>query len=292
MNLVFHQAALGDFVLTFPLLRALPDGTTMVAPWSKAALAAKVFRGVTPMDIELWEFTRLHASGGPTSLSPAIRELFEKSSLILSFISTGHDTWAANVQRFAPRAKTAFIEPRPPKEWDRPVGQWHLAQLREQNVHIEPAPPDRDGTRGGPIVVHPGSGAREKCWPIDRFEALMRALRDGGREVVVVMGEVEAERFAPEAVQRLIRNFGGKLLRTLDELDAILRSASLFVGNDSGPAHLAAQLGLPTVVLFGPSDPRVWAPQGPAVTVLAPPTPGPMDWLGVERVVAAIEASR
>jgi ADP-heptose:LPS heptosyltransferase len=48
-------------------------------------------------------------------------------------------------------------------------------------------------------------------------------------------------------------------------LGALLGRAGLYVGNDSGVSHLAAAAGAPTLALFGPTDPAVWAPVGPAV---------------------------
>jgi ADP-heptose:LPS heptosyltransferase len=56
--------------------------------------------------------------------------------------------------------------------------------------------------------------------------------------------------------------------RTLAELGALLARAAVVVGADTGPVHLAAVLGVPTVALFGPKDPAVYAPRGPAVRVV------------------------
>ena len=55
------------------------------------------------------------------------------------------------------------------------------------------------------------------------------------------------------------------------ELAALFRTAAAYIGNDSGATHLAAWLGLPTVAVFGPSDPLRWRPFGVAVAVVAPP---------------------
>jgi heptosyltransferase-3 len=67
-----------------------------------------------------------------------------------------------------------------------------------------------------------------------------------------------------------------------------MRDASLFVGNDSGPAHIAAAFGVPGVVIFGPSDSEVWAPWKTHAEVLK--APGPIDSIGVDQVMRAIEA--
>jgi hypothetical protein len=78
------------------------------------------------------------------------------------------------------------------------------------------------------------------------------------------------------------------MIDNLEELAAMLCGARAFVGADSGPAHLAAQLGVPTLALFGPTDPAIWAPIGPRVRVLSPATPCGMDWLGVARVAGEL----
>lgn len=294
MNVLFHQAALGDFVLTFPLLRSLPGPTVVVAPWSKALLAARLFEQVTPMDIEMWEFARLHAAGGPTSVSPAIGELFSAAACIISFVSVPGDAWAVNVARLAPQATIAHVQPRPPVGWTRHVTLWHREQLAaldlpEAGAAEAVADPTATNDR---IVVHPGSGGRDKCWPIDRFETAMQALRVQGRDVVAVLGEAELERWPREQVQRWRSAYAVQTLSSLEELHDVLAGASVYLGNDAGPTHLAAQLGLATTALFGPTDPRVWSPIGPAVTVLAPPSPQPMSWLSVEAVVAACGTKR
>ncbi|MGH2669848.1 MAG: glycosyltransferase family 9 protein, partial [bacterium] len=79
----------------------------------------------------------------------------------------------------------------------------------------------------------------------------------------------------------------------LRRLAALLEAARVFVGNDSGPSHLAAALGCPTLVLFGPTDPAVWAPVGDRVTTLGGRGAGaetPWDGLTVERVETALGA--
>ncbi len=289
MSLFFHQAALGDFVLTFPLLRALTPPVTVVSTWSRALLAQKVVAGVSPMSIELFEFTRLHAPGGPTALSPAVREVFEGVNLVVSFVARPTDPWAANVARLCPDAKIAFVEPRPDAAATAGVHveDWHRQQLAEQGLELSPVPPTPRPPGSGPVVVHPGSGGREKCWPPQSFEWLIGELRREGRDVVPLLGEVELDRWPADAALRWRATLGAEIILDPLALHDRLATASLFIGNDSGPTHLAAQSGVPTVALFGPTDPRRWAPRGPHVTVLAPQTPQPMDWLAPDAVLAA-----
>jgi ADP-heptose:LPS heptosyltransferase len=74
---------------------------------------------------------------------------------------------------------------------------------------------------------------------------------------------------------------------TLDEVKSLLAGAALFVGNDSGPAHMAAAFGLPVVVLFGASDPAIWGPWQTPSAVLN--SNDGIKSIQVSKVVEAIE---
>ena len=75
---------------------------------------------------------------------------------------------------------------------------------------------------------------------------------------------------AAKKVILLPPNAGAVRIDDLYELARWLAGASVYIGNDCGISHLAAAVGTPVVVLFGPTDPAVWAPRGPSVTVLSP----------------------
>jgi ADP-heptose:LPS heptosyltransferase len=138
----------------------------------------------------------------------------------------------------------------------------------------------------GPVILHIGAGSESKRWPLDRWEELLAAHRARGIVTVLVAGEVEADRLPRTECSRF-EALGGRFLRDVAALAEILKSGRLFIGSDSGPAHLAAQLGVPTLALFGPSDSRAWAPIGPVVRVLAQAGETDMRWLGVDQVAAA-----
>lgn len=101
-------------------------------------------------------------------------------------------------------------------------------------------------------LLHPFASAPEKAWPTDRFAAIARRLRDHDHlDPVILCGP--SDDAAPFADFQIVRS-------SLSEVKSVIRSASLFIGNDSGPAHIAAAFGIPLAVLYGPSDPVVWAP--------------------------------
>ncbi|MCY4030323.1 MAG: glycosyltransferase family 9 protein [Acidobacteria bacterium] len=163
-----------------------------------------------------------------------------------------------------------------------------------------------------PVFVNPAAAKAPRAWSPARFRALVETLarREPGRRFLVhdrSPFEAPSGWFAAHGAARA----GGA---TLPQLCALLERCAVYVGNDSGPAHLAAALGLPTVTIFGPSAPRVTGPRprggATAVEVSAvfacspcrerffeecpsPPTrdgrPPCLDAIPVERVAAAVE---
>jgi len=119
------------------------------------------------------------------------------------------------------------------------------------------------------IVIHPGSGGLHKCWHLDNFLALAKELRSKGVEVVFLLGPVEQERFGNETIKD-IKSIARCLMDlSLTQVIWLLSCSDGFIGNDSGITHVAAGMGIRTVVVFGPTNPAVYKPIGPAVTVFA-----------------------
>lgn len=125
-----------------------------------------------------------------------------------------------------------------------------------------------------PIVcVHLTAGNEMKQWPVEFFAAVIDQLTEGDRAQIVLIGAPGEEETAADLVKRVrhpqsVRSVVGKL--PLADLPALLARAALFLGNDSGPKHIAAGLGVPTVGIHsGTVDPREWGPVGPnAVAVV------------------------
>lgn len=118
------------------------------------------------------------------------------------------------------------------------------------------------------VALHPGSGSRTKNWPAAGFARVAERARAAGLEVLVLSGEADRGPVG-ELLARLAGN--PPVANELDIMTvaAVLSEAAAYVGNDSGITHLAAATGIPTAALFGPTDPRRWAPRGPRVRVIA-----------------------
>lgn len=129
-------------------------------------------------------------------------------------------------------------------------------------------------------VIHPLASAAAKAWPAERFVAIARSLReDRGLEPVVIGGPGEDLSAFAEFDQ-----MAGAELR---EVKWLMSGASVFVGNDSGPAHMAAAFGVPVVALYGSSDPVIWAPWRTRSEVV--PAPDGLSNVSVERVQGAVD---
>jgi heptosyltransferase-2/heptosyltransferase-3 len=129
--------------------------------------------------------------------------------------------------------------------------------------------PERDR-----LVLHPGSGSPLKNWPADRWAEVLRDIRQLGPETLITAGPGElvvAQRIAA-AVHPSPRVVDGL---DLGQLAALYERAVLVIGCDSGPLHLAAAVGTPTLRLYGPTDPTVFGPVGDADrhVVLTSPLP-------------------
>jgi len=121
------------------------------------------------------------------------------------------------------------------------------------------------------VVLHVGAGTEAKQWPTSHWRELLGRILVGRDVQVVLVGGKNDRSVARQILGS--RPWPGVVDRTgrlsLDELAGLLEQADVLVGADSGPAHLAAAVDTPVVVLFsGTNDPRQWQPCGRRVVVV------------------------
>ena len=132
--------------------------------------------------------------------------------------------------------------------------------------------------KGRYAVLHPFASAPEKQWPAERFCELARYLKLWNINPVILAGpHDEISAFAGHQVFQ----------RKLPEAKALISGAAAFVGNDSGPAHMAAAFGVPSLVLFSKSNPAIWGPWRTECQVVV--APEGFQNVSVSRVIAALE---
>lgn len=133
----------------------------------------------------------------------------------------------------------------------------------------KPLNPVGDATGPMPVkvIVHPGSGGLKKCAPIHWFEAIVAKALRLDCQTAWMIGPDETERNGATLQDRLQPSAPVIMEPDICHAAERLAGADVFVGNDSGMAHLAALCGVRTVVWFGPTDPEVWRPIGSDVHV-------------------------
>jgi heptosyltransferase-3 len=135
------------------------------------------------------------------------------------------------------------------------------------------------------LAIHPGSGSPNKNWPLERWQALCAWLRAEHRaELLIITGEADSR--AGDVLARY-----GQRAHCLPLLDvaAKLAECRLFLGHDSGVSHLAAACGVPCVLLFGPTNPAMWAPPVPHVRVVK--NRSALDSISLEKTQATVSAA-
>ena len=110
----------------------------------------------------------------------------------------------------------------------------------------------------GEILIHTGAGQPIRVWPLDRYRALVAWLRQTGHRVQVACDPDQHDWWL-DAGEKSVA-----MPRSVAELLALVERAGAFIGNDSGPGHLAAFCGVPTFTLFGPQLPEWFVPLHPA----------------------------
>lgn len=125
------------------------------------------------------------------------------------------------------------------------------------------------------IAMHLGAFYPSKVWPIERFIEVAKYFQSRHGTQVLIVGGVSDSQLASEMV-RAIGDAGTAIAAgraSLPLTAALLAKCALFIGNDSGPAHIAAGVGCPVVVLFGPANPVEYRPLGQNVIFIKSPNP-------------------
>jgi ADP-heptose:LPS heptosyltransferase len=135
---------------------------------------------------------------------------------------------------------------------------WVAAQALGLNLPARnqlPVPPPRTSRT---IVIHTGAALAVRVWPLDRYRNLVRRLRGKGFTVQVACDAAQRDWWLKQGEPDVL------VPGSLEQLLALLDQHSALIGNDSGPGHLAALLGVPTFTFFGPQLPEWFAPLHPA----------------------------
>ena len=301
--LVIRGGAIGDFILTLPAIKLLREnfpaahleilGYRHIVALAEGCNYADATRSI--------EYAAMAGFFVPRSvLAPDLVEYFASFQQVVSYLFDPDGFFEANLRRagvknLLPAYAKLDDSEHAARQLARPLQSLAL-YLEDHAATVHPSAADHAfadeflGASDAPLIaLHPGSGSPRKNWPLENWRALgdwLLALPSPPR-LLLIGGEADHAQL--DALTAAWRGASVLLARDLPlpHLAALLARCRLFLGHDSGISHLAAAAGTPSLLLFGPTDPAVWAPANPHVSILAAPA-GDLTALSLATVQAAI----
>jgi heptosyltransferase-2 len=289
-TLVIRGGALGDFLLTLPAIKALREASahlSVLAYPQVAELARAAGLADSVRSIEYGPLAGFFARGAVHD--PELHQYFSSFDPVVSYLYDpdeifGENMRAAGVKRFIAGTH-------------KPAAKAHaIDQLAEPLAALVLSPHERAvelrlpgaATRPWLLAIHPGSGSSAKNWPAENWKTLVRQLLAEHPQLRIALIGGEADSAVMGALGELRKDERVDFWENLPlcSLATNLATAQAYIGHDTGVSHLAAVLGVPSLLLFGPTNPAVWAPPHHHVRVLRAPG-GDLSQLNPSTVLSA-----
>lgn len=282
--LVIRGGAIGDFILTLPAIALLresfPEAHLEILGYRHIATLAERSRYADA--VRSIDYAPLARFFNPKSdLDPELSDYFASFQQVISYIYDPDGLFEASLRKAG--VKNLIVGS--PKVAESEHAAFQLAAplqklalwLDSPAALLDPAPEDRAqaedlfGDYERPLIaLHPGSGSETKNWPVPHWSALAENLLSKGfaGTFLLVGGESDGEQLTaldqslPEERRIILENL------PLPVLAAALSHCDIFIGHDTGISHLAAAVGARCLLLFGPTDPAIWAPANEGVQVI------------------------
>ena len=301
--LVIRGGAIGDFILTLPALKALRDAypgahIEILGYKHIAALAENRFYAQTVRSIEYGPLSSFFAKS--SELPPELANYFASFDLVISYLYDPDEIFENNlrqcgVERLIRGPATIDERDHAARQLARPLEELGL-RVDDLAARIFPLETDRialekllDRSSKPVVVLHPGSGSEKKNWPLENWIDIGNCLlgSDNFRgSLVVVSGESDEDR--TKQLRAILKNERVQFARNIPlPVLAALFGQAIFLGHDSGISQLAAAADANCILLFGPTNPEIWAPRNEKVQVIQAPT-GDMPLLRFEAVRDAL----
>jgi heptosyltransferase-2 len=302
-GILLQPGALGDCVLTLPLAEFMKEslglggidilGHTDYIGFLPGRTCIDGIRSIDSIDLH-----RLFVEANVFDLAdrdPLINA-FAEYAWIVTFLGEPDSNFEQNLiftANCSHSAEVITVPAKPPADFSQHITVFFVRQFVEQSglpleheatkwrkALIEPTNADKQrGTEllkeigiaasAKLVVMQPGSGGKDKCWHLENFLTLAKELGNRDVHVLFLLGPAETDKFSKAQIANVKKVAHCLKDMSLNQVVALLSCADGFVGNDSGVTHLAAALGVRTLAVFGPTDPAVYAPIGPQVSVFA-----------------------
>ena len=277
--LVIRGGAVGDFILTLPVLSALrqqfPNAKLEVLGYphiARLAVAGGLADAVRSMEAR--PLAGFFARGG--ILEPELQEYFASFAIIISYLYDPDGIFQTNVRR---SCKGQFIAGphRPDESKNEHATAVFLEPLKRLAIFDPDVVPRLTVSEGrvpsslqsNCIAIHPGSGSEKKNWAVEKWIELARQLLNSKEtSLLIIGGEAESAKIEKFKSALPHRRAGFAFNLPLPTLAGRIASCSLFIGHDSGITHLAAAAGVPVIALWAETSSEIWKPSGDHVTIL------------------------
>jgi ADP-heptose:LPS heptosyltransferase len=294
-TLIIHSGGIGDLLLALPAMRLFrhaafrQSSLYLMGHPERLSLVAYDLKAETIQSVDQAAMAYFYLENA--SLPHPLCSFFSSFEFVLTFSGKDGQTLSKNIAKAG--GGRVLTLPVPPSEGMKVHVSDYMIQLLRK-AGIEGEVPDhplqlseealkfsrdylaRSGLKENErvLAIHPGSGNPVKNWSPGHFAAVADWAA-GRARVLLISGP------AQDGVQEVRGNLkrATPLIAenlSLLQLASILRGCTAYLGNDSGITHLASSLGLPTVALFGPTDPEVWGPRGPSVRIMLGTKPDPL----------------
>jgi heptosyltransferase III len=278
--LVIRGGAIGDFIVTLPVLAALrkqfPSARIELVAYERVAglaLRSGLADGWRP--IESRGLAGFYARNGV--LEPEWLDYFAGFPIVISHLFDPDQIFRTNVQK---SCQGQFIQSIHRPDENLPVHATEQLLKPLERLAIFDADPEPTLAIGKPdqkrskfIAIHPGSGSESKNWPITRWQELLsKRVAERDEHFLVIAGEADHARLGPIATTIPEDRRTILLNRPLVEVSEALSRACFFIGHDSGITHLAAAVGLPGIALWGTTNDRVWRPRSEGIRLIRDPS--------------------
>ena len=283
--LIIHSGGIGDLLLALPAMRifrqafALSSLELLGRP-ERLTLVSQDLRASSIHSIDQAGIAYFYLEG--TSLPPGLSTFFSSFRAALIFGRAGGQILADKLRRVGV-SRVISIPSFPPEGLRVFVSDYLLESLRNEGIEgkksFDPLCLGKQslafarnfwavhGLKEGEqvLAIHPGSGSPAKNWKPKNFARVADWASETSRILLIVGpadNEIEDVKRAMKEAKPIIAHL------PLVQLAGVLNSCTAYIGNDSGITHLAAILGIPTIAIFGPTDPAIWGPRGSQAKVI------------------------